>query len=76
MNIKNPEAQRLAAELATLRGTSITAAVTEALRSQLERERGRKVRSGLAEELDLIRQTMCEPHEGSGFVAGSRNDAL
>jgi len=46
MNIKNQETQRLAAELAALHGTSITAAVTNALCSQLEREHRRKVRSG------------------------------
>ncbi len=38
LNIKNPEAHRLAKELARRRGVSLTAAVTDALREQLARE--------------------------------------
>jgi antitoxin VapB len=37
LNIKNPETHRLAAELARRTGTSMTEAVTEALRDKLER---------------------------------------
>jgi len=51
LNIKNPEAHELAAELAKLRGVTVTKAVTDALRSDLERERNRKSRNGLAQEL-------------------------
>jgi antitoxin VapB len=36
MNIKNPEAHRLARELAAIDGVSVTEAVTEALRSAVE----------------------------------------
>lgn len=39
INIKNEETHRLAQELATLTGESMTAAVTEALRERLERVR-------------------------------------
>ena len=39
LNIKNPEAERLAQELASLTGETLTAAVTEALRQRLSRER-------------------------------------
>jgi antitoxin VapB len=39
LNIKNPEAQRLARELAALTGESMTAAVTEAVRERLARVR-------------------------------------
>lgn len=39
LNIKNPEAHRLARELARVTGESLTAAVTTALRQRLERER-------------------------------------
>ena len=39
LNIKNDEAQRLARELADLTGLSLTAAVTLALREQIERVR-------------------------------------
>jgi antitoxin VapB len=35
LNIKNPEAHRLARELAALTGESMTAAVTEAIRERL-----------------------------------------
>ena len=38
LNIKNPEAHRLAKELARRRGVSLTAAITDALREQLARE--------------------------------------
>lgn len=41
LNIKNEEAHRIAAELARVRGTTVTRAVTEALRNELERERRR-----------------------------------
>jgi len=37
LNIKNGEAHRLAQELASLTGESLTAAVTEAIRERLER---------------------------------------
>ncbi|HXO89833.1 MAG TPA: type II toxin-antitoxin system VapB family antitoxin [Stellaceae bacterium] len=39
LNIKNEEAHRLAQELASLTGESMTAAVTAALREQLDRVR-------------------------------------
>jgi antitoxin VapB len=39
LNIKNPEAHRLARELAALTGESMTAAVTEAVRERLARVR-------------------------------------
>jgi hypothetical protein len=39
LNIKNPETERLARELARRRGESITEAVTRALRKEVELER-------------------------------------
>lgn len=39
LNIKNAEAYQLATELAALTGESVTAAVTEAIRERIERER-------------------------------------
>jgi antitoxin VapB len=39
LNIKSDEAYRLAAELAALKGESLTEAVTASLRERLERER-------------------------------------
>jgi antitoxin VapB len=50
LNIKNPEAHRLAQELADLTGQSMASAVTEALREKLARER----RRGLADRLMAI----------------------
>jgi antitoxin VapB len=53
LNIKNPEAHRLARELAGLTGESMSAAVTEAVRERLERVR-RDRSAGLAERLLAI----------------------
>lgn len=39
LNIKNPETEKLARELARRRGQGITEAVTEVLRREVERER-------------------------------------
>jgi antitoxin VapB len=51
LNIKNEEAHRLASELATLTGETLTKAVTEALRERLEREKRKRGREGVAERL-------------------------
>jgi antitoxin VapB len=53
LNIKNPEAHRLARELAGLTGESMSAAVTEAVRERLERVR-RDRGAGLADRLLAI----------------------
>ena len=42
LNIKNPETFRLAKELAAVTGQSMTAAVTEAIRVQLDRIRAER----------------------------------
>ena len=60
LNIKNSEAHELAAELAGLRGITVTRAVTEALRSELERERKRRNRTNLAAELLRIGKRCAE----------------
>jgi antitoxin VapB len=53
LNIKNEDAHRLAREVASLTGESLTGAVTEALRERLERLR--RARNGsLAERLLAI----------------------
>jgi antitoxin VapB len=54
LNIKNPEAHRLARELANLTGESMTGAVTRALEERLERERRRRGRAGISEQLIVI----------------------
>lgn len=54
LNIKNPEAHRLATQLAALTGESKTRAVVEALRERLEREKQKRARAGVAERLMAI----------------------
>jgi antitoxin VapB len=54
MNIKSPEAERLARELAGLTGENLTAAITRALQEKLERVRRERSREGLAERLLAI----------------------
>jgi antitoxin VapB len=51
LNIKHPEADRLARELARRRGENITDAVLAALREQLRREQAKIQPPGLAEDL-------------------------
>src|SRR5512147_1113877 len=54
LNIRNPEAERLAAELAKLTGESKTEAVTKALRDRLARVRRERAPRRLADELEEI----------------------
>lgn len=54
LNIRNPETERLATELAKLAGETKTEAVTRALRDRLARLRRERARRPLAEELDRI----------------------
>jgi len=62
LNIKNPEARRLADELASLTGESVTEAVTEALRERLERKARSKSKEGLAERLlEIGRRAAARP---------------
>jgi antitoxin VapB len=54
LNIRNAEAERLAAVLAKLAGETKTEAVTRALRDRLSRLRREKAGRRLADELDEI----------------------
>lgn len=54
LSIKNPEADRLARELAELTGEGLTEAILNALRERLLRERGRSATIPLGEELRAI----------------------
>ncbi|GAB4272375.1 MAG: type II toxin-antitoxin system VapB family antitoxin [Deferrisomatales bacterium] len=54
LNIRNPEADRLAEEVARLTGETKTEAVTRALRDRLERLRRQRAGRRLADELDEI----------------------
>ena len=56
LSIKNPEADRLARELAARTGESLTEAVVTALRERLVRETGRARPVPLREELAAIRR--------------------
>ena len=56
LNIKNPETHRLARELATRRGESLTAAVTVALREQLARELDEPPKATAEEVMALIKE--------------------
>ena len=54
LNIRNPEAERLADSLARLTGETKTQAVTQALRERLESIRRRRAGRRLADELDEL----------------------
>ena len=54
LNIRNPETERLAAELARRTGESKTEAVTKALRDRLMRVRREVTKRSLADELEEI----------------------
>jgi len=58
LNIKNPETHRLAKQLATRRGESLTTAVTVALREQLAREPERPRTKASKEELLALLETI------------------
>lgn len=51
LNIKNSQAHELAAQLARLRKVSLTRAVTDAVRHDLDREKSRRRRDALATQL-------------------------
>jgi antitoxin VapB len=54
LNIRNPETERLAAELARRTGETKTEAVTKALRERLQRLRRDRGKRRLADELNEI----------------------
>ncbi|MFZ5468115.1 MAG: type II toxin-antitoxin system VapB family antitoxin [Myxococcota bacterium] len=54
LNIRNPEAEKLAEALARLTGETKTEAVTRALRDRLARLRRERSHRRLADELDAI----------------------
>lgn len=51
LSIKNPEADRLARQLAEATGENLTEAVIRALRDRLESIRGRRLAGGLQDEI-------------------------
>ncbi len=54
LNVRNPETNRLAEDLARETGETKTEAVTQALRERLERVRRDRTATTLADELDEI----------------------
>jgi antitoxin VapB len=54
LNIRSPETEALATELARLTGETKTEAVTKAVRDRLERVKRGRQRRPLADELDAI----------------------
>jgi antitoxin VapB len=54
LNIRNPQTEALAAELARLTGETKTEAVTKAVRDRLDRVKRSRHRLSLADELDTI----------------------
>ena len=74
MNVKNPEAQRLARDLTALTGESLTAAIIQALRERLERLRQARG-EGLAGRLVEIGQD-CAPRLKEPFRSIPHGDFL
>jgi len=74
LNIKNEETHRLARELATLTGESMTAAITEAVRERLDRVR-HETGSGLAERLLEIGRD-CAPRLVEPYRSANHGDLL
>ncbi len=74
LNIKNEETHRLAHELATLTGESMTAAVTEAVRERLNRVR-RERKIGLADRLLAIGKD-CAAHLTEPYRSVDHGDLL
>jgi antitoxin VapB len=56
LSIKHPEADRLARELATTTGESLTETIISALRERLRREQGRARGPRLRDDIRAIRQ--------------------
>ncbi len=74
MNIKNPEAQRLAQEVAALTGETLTAAILISLREKLERMQ-RTNKPGLASELVAIGED-CARHMKQPYLSVDHGDLL
>jgi antitoxin VapB len=76
LNVKNPDAHRLARELSALTGETLTEAVTVALRERLTREKsaGRSA-ADLAERLMSI-GTDCARRLREPYVTGDPGDLL
>ena len=74
INIKSEEAHRLATELASLMNTSLTQAVTDALRSMLQHIKGKKAPSLSDELLAMGRESAA--HMQEPWKSGDINELL
>ena len=75
LNIENEETCRLAGELASLTGETLTRAITVALKERLERKRRQLDVEARVKELDEIRQR-CAGFIGDGPSAVEHGDFL
>ncbi len=75
LHIKNEETCRLAVELSSLTGETMTGAITVALRDRLEREKRLRNAEALARELHAIGQR-CAARMGPGPSAVDHGDLL
>jgi antitoxin VapB len=73
LNIKSEDAYELATRLAEITGESLTAAVTQALRERLERERRRRDAETLAADLLRIGER-CAAHLRPPFSSSDHAD--
>lgn len=60
LNIKNPETDRLARQLAAATGESLTEAVTRAIKERLERTTGQRRARSLREEVERIQERVSQ----------------
>jgi antitoxin VapB len=73
LNIRSPEVEALATELARLTGETKTEAVTKAVRDRLERVRRARRHRSLADELDRIGKQcaalpILDPRQPDGII--------
>lgn len=62
LNIKNPEAERLARELARQTGESVTEAIRKALEDRLQRVKARRIARSFVEDVqDILRRVDALP---------------
>lgn len=74
LNVKHPDAHRLARELAAVTGETLTEAVTEALRERLARERAARGEPLVARALEIGRDCAGRLHEP--FATGDPAELL
>ena len=74
ISIRDPKVSELARELARLRKTNMTEAIAHALRSELERERGKRPLREQLEELARELKAEAGPNRSRGYQGRHRRD--